>query len=144
VGEGQRAWRWRGTGDKVEAADPVGGQRVRIGHEVVVVVVRGERGAATSDGAPESEVLGHGGVGVHHHEEGAEEQLTPFAIVKCDREIKNRYGRLFKSTPLTHGVDCFKIYLAPQWLCHYPWTFWLEQKCPYGNNFHLNIKKSVQ
>jgi hypothetical protein len=50
----------RGIGDKVEAADPDGGQQVRVGHKVVVV--RGEHGAAASDGAPESEVLGHGGL----------------------------------------------------------------------------------
>jgi hypothetical protein len=38
-GEGRRAWRWRGFGDKVEAADPVGGERIEVGHEVLVVVV---------------------------------------------------------------------------------------------------------
>jgi hypothetical protein len=40
---GGRAWRWRGVGDKVEAADPDGGERIGVGHEVLVVVVRGER-----------------------------------------------------------------------------------------------------
>jgi hypothetical protein len=128
----------------VEAADPVGGQRVRVGHEVVVVVVRGERGAAASDGAPESEVLGHGGVGVHRREEGAEEQLTPFAVVKCDREISTATVDYSNGSPLTHGVDCFKISLSLQWLCRYPWTFCLEQKCPYGKQLSsLPLKKSA-
>jgi hypothetical protein len=111
--EGQRAWRWRWRriGDKVEAADPVGGQQVRVGHEVVVVVVTGERGAAASDEALESEVLGHGGVRVHHHEEGAEEQVTPFAVVKCEQ----RNAADARSSADRNG-HCLELALAPIWM----------------------------
>lgn len=49
----------------MEAADPDGGERVGIRQ---VVVVRGERGAATADGAPESELLRHGGAGIVREE----------------------------------------------------------------------------
>jgi hypothetical protein len=128
----------------VEAADPVGGQRVRVGHEVVVVVVRGERGAAASDGAPESEVLGHGGVGVHRREEGAEEQLTPFAVVKCDREISTGTVDYSNGSPLTHGVDCFKISVSSMVVSLSLDILFGKQKCPYGKQLSsLPLKKSA-